>query len=118
MYAGATERIDAQLDPRTSYQVKVNDIFQIVHVGIQEIVTVGRRRLERFFIRNTMNASQSIIQIFVGALLNHAYYVGFRGATVGRIVFVSAIRRRIMRRSDDDAIGQPARATAIISKDR
>ena len=53
----------------------------------------------------------------VGAVLDPAGDVGIGGAAVGRIVFEPAVVRRVVRGSDDDAVGQAVGAAAIVDED-
>ena len=44
--------------------------------------------------------------------------VSVRWSTVGRIVLKAAVARRVMRRRDDDAVGEATLAPAIVVKNR
>src|SRR5262249_25167511 len=47
-----------------------------------------------------------VAQQLVSAALNPLCYVGVSGTTIGRIVLETAVRRRVVRRRDDDAVGE------------
>ena len=61
---------------------------------------------------------EPVAQDLVGALGDHARRVGVGGAAVGRVVLEAAVARRVVRRGDDDAVGQVAVAAAVERQDR
>ena len=67
--------------------------------------------------RHALHSSIVSAQQFVGAILHPARHVGIGRAAVGRIVFEAAVLRRIVRRRDDDAIGETGFASAIVNED-
>ena len=54
----------------------------------------------------TLDVAIVCAQQFVGAVLNPAGDVGIGRAALGRIVFEAAIFGRIVRRGDDDSVGE------------
>ena len=56
-------------------------------------------------------------QQFVGAVLNPAGHIGVGRPAVGRIVFEAAVLGRIVRRRDDDAVGEMILAGAVVNQD-
>jgi hypothetical protein len=55
---------------------------------------------------------------FVGAVLDPARRVGVGRAAVGRVVLEAAVVGRVVGRRDDDAVGQPRLASAVVGEDR
>ena len=75
------------------------------------------RRLERGIERHAFHAGIVAAQQFVRAILHPVGHVRVGRAAVGRIVFEAAVLRRIVRRRDDDAVGQTGLASAIVNND-
>ena len=59
----------------------------------------------------------SVAQQFVGAILNRVRDVRVGRTAICQVVFEAAVSRRIVRRSDDNAIGKALRATLVVRKD-
>ena len=77
-----------------------------------------RRGLERLLERHALHARVVALQQFVRPLLHDVGDVGVGRAAVGRVVFESAVCRRIVRRRDDDAVGEAVVPAAIVRQDR
>ncbi len=111
----AAERVHAQLQTGGADGVQIHDIFQILNIGQNKIVLMGGCRLERRDERHALHAGIIPAQQFVCAILHPACHVGVGGAAVGRIIFEAAVFRRIVRRRDDNAVGQTGFASAIVN---
>ena len=59
-----------------------------------------------------------LAQQFVGPILDPTGDVGVGRAAVGRVVLEAAVFGRIVRRRDDDAVGQVLGAAAVVDEDR
>ena len=77
-----------------------------------------RGRLAGALIRHPRNALHVGFHVGVGGLFDLGRHIRVGRATMRRVVFVSAIFRRIMRRRDDDAIGKSAGPTLVVAQDR
>ena len=77
-----------------------------------------RRRLAGALIRHPRNTLHAGFHIGVRGLFDLAGHVGIGRAAMRRIVFVAAILGRIVRRRDDDAVGEPACPALVVAQDR
>ena len=116
-HAGAAQRIRADVEARAADGVHIQHAAQIVHVCRNIIVAVCCGYLPRALVRHAQNLAQPALQQFVGAVFDPARRAGIRRAAIRRIVFESAIVRRIVRGRDHDAVGQAVRAPAIVGQD-
>ena len=102
--------------PLGADRVDVDDVRQVGDVGVH--VVVALRALQRPGQRHPLHRLEPVAQDLVGALGDHAGGVGVGGAAVGRVVLEAAVARRVVRRGDDDAVGQVAVAAAVERQDR
>ena len=63
-------------------------------------------RLKRCGVGNSFHLAIIFAQQPVGAILDPIGNIGISRATLRRIIFKATVRRRIVRRRDDDAVGQ------------
>ena len=119
-HAGATHRIDAELEPRALDGLDVDDARQVLDVRLEKIVFVRRRRLARLRVRRALDARDARAQELVGARLHDVGDVGVGRPAVGRVVLEAAVARRVVRGRDDDAVGEPAGrcASVVVREDR
>src|SRR5688572_7352742 len=68
--------------------------------------------------RHAEDPAQAVFDARISLPFYPPSHVCVRRSTVGRIVFETAERGRIMRRSDDDAVRQAVLAAAVIRQDR
>ena len=68
--------------------------------------------------RHSRHPAQAVGNEGVGLLFDPFGNVSIRRPAMGRIVFEAAESRRVMRRSDDDAVRETALATAIVGENR
>src|SRR4030095_5510326 len=85
--------------------VHVDDISEILNVGHYEIFLVccvsldGRRKWHAFY-------AAAVAQQFVGPALAPPFYVGVSGPAIGRVVLEASVCRWVVRRRDDNAVGE------------
>src|SRR5271166_4971219 len=77
-----------------------------------------RRGLDGFGEWNSLDPHVPRSQQFVRPVLDPAGHVGIGGAAVGRVVLEASILGRIVRRRDDDAVGEMILvfATAVVNE--
>ena len=113
----AAERVHAEFQTGGANGFHVHDIFQILDVRQNKIFLVRGCGLERGGERHALHAGIISAQQFIRAILHPLGHVGVGRAAVGGIVFEPAVGRRIVRRRDDDAVGETGFATAIVNND-
>ncbi len=107
--AGATQRIDTDLDARVLDGIHIQHVLQIIHIGGDIVVLDHERALERLGERHPFHASQTRFQNGVGTVLHPLGDLPFSGATMGRVVLEATIFRRVVGRSDHHAVGARGR---------
>ena len=107
--AGAAERIDADREPGAGDGVHVDDGGEIVHVGADVVVPWVVRGVSRALVRHARHAARDRPQQrrWRGSRSTRVI-VGVGRAAVRRVVLEAAVLGRIVRRRDDDAVGQAA----------
>ena len=118
MNRGAAQRIDFDFHARRFDQRHIDGITEIGDVGADIVMQMRRRRLAGALIRHPRNAFHGGFHVGVRRLFDLAGHVSIGRAAVRGIVFVAAILRRIVRRRDDDAIGEPAGPALVVAQDR
>jgi hypothetical protein len=114
----AAERIDPQVDLRAANGVHVEHVGEIVNVRIEIVVPVGRGGAKSFLEGNPLHTFEAILEKLVGLRLDPGSDGGFRRSAVWGVVFEPAVMRRIVRRRDDDAVGESRLAPAVVSENR
>ena len=97
-------------------RVHVDDIGQIRDVGVE--IVMALRGAERPGQRHPLDTFETVAQELVGPLGDDAGGVGVRGSTVGRVVLEAAVAGRVVRRRDDDTVGQRGVAAPVVGQDR
>jgi len=118
MHAGAAQRVDGELQARAANGVEVDHLRQPADIGLDEIEALGGGGLERLAVIHALHTLETGDQQRIGALLNPLGHAGVGRAAIGGVVLEAAVARRVVRRRDDDAIGQPAGAAAVVAEDR
>ena len=113
--AGAAQRVGADADLLGTDGVDVDHVRQVVDVGVH--VVVALRGLQGTGQRDPLHGLEPVAQDLVGAFGDHARRVGVGGSAVGRVVLETAVAGRIVRRGDDDAVGQVAVAATVERQD-
>src|SRR4030095_1383823 len=116
-YGGSAKRINADLHASGADGFQTDDLGEILHVGHDEVLRVGCGGLERGFKLDAPNTPVSVAQQFVGAILNRVRDIRVGWTAICQVIFEAAVSRRIVRRSDDNAIGKALRATLVVRKD-
>ena len=114
--AGTAERVGPDADLLGLDGVDVDDVRQVLDVGVHVVVPLGG--LQRPRQRDPLHVGQAAAQNLVGALGDHARGVGVRRSAVGRVVLEPAVSGRVVRRGDDDPVGERTVAPAVELQDR
>ena len=117
VHAGAAQRVDAHADAGGADRVEVDHVAEVGDVASEEVVFVHAGGAPSLGDRQAPDVAEAVRQQGIGLLLDPAGDVGVGRTTVGRIVLEAAIFGRIVRRRDDDAIGEPVPAAAIVHQD-
>ena len=104
----SAERIHADLQTGGANGIHIDDVAEVVDIGRDEILFVSRDGLCSGSAGYAFDAAIAGAQQFIGAVLNPARDVGIGRASFRRIVFEAAIFGRIVRRRDDDSVGERA----------
>jgi hypothetical protein len=75
-------------------------------------------RVERSRERNTLHSGVSRTQKLVRSPLDPLCYLGVGRTAISRVVLEPAILRRVVRRGNDDAVGEVIAARAIVNEYR
>lgn len=118
VHTGAAQRVDSELQARAADGVEVDHPLEPADIGVDEIEALGGGGLERLAVIHALDAIETGDQQRIGALLNPLGHAGVGRAAIGGVVLEAAIARRVVRRRDDDAVGQPAQAAAVVAEDR
>src|SRR6185312_11279255 len=98
-------------------QIQVEDGVQRFYVLIPEIVRMGRPRGQRLFDGDPFYAFQPGSQQLVGLLLDPGGDLVPGRSAIWRIVLKAAVRRRVVRRRDDDAVRHSIPTAAVVFED-
>jgi hypothetical protein len=113
---GSAERIDAEFEVSAANGLGVDDVAQVIHVGKDEILLMGGDGFDGRIEWSALHFLISAVKQVVGAILNPGGDIGIRRPAVWRVVLETAVSRRIVRRSDDDAVGKMIFAAAIVDQ--
>ena len=98
-------------------RLHVHHLFQILDVGQDQVFLVNRRRLDGRGERHSLHLGVAAAQQLVGSTLNPGGDVGVGWTAIGRVVLEAAVFGRIVRGSDDDAVGEVSIAAAVVDED-
>ncbi len=104
----AAQRINAQRQTGFLNRRHINDIRQPFDKWLHQIYRFNVARGHCRIQRDALNALQAARQQRIGAIFYHFSDVGIRRAAIGRIIFNTAIFRRVVRRCNDNTICQRA----------
>ena len=96
-------------------RVDVHHVGQVGDVGVHVVVPLGV--LQRPRQRHPLHLGIAAAQNLVGALGDCTGGVGVGRPTVGWVVLESAVAGRIVRRGDDDPVGQRRTAAPVVGQD-
>ena len=113
-HARPAERVDAELQAGVADRVEVDHRAEFLDVGAHVIAAPHLRVL----VAHAPDAVEPRLEQRVGRLLDPAGHVGVGGPAVRRVVLEAAVAGRVVRRGDDDPVGGPATAAAVVGEDR
>ena len=116
-HAGTAQWVDAQAQIGAADHVEVDDICQVGDIAAHVVVALGGRRRQRLLVVHALDASQVRRQQLVGLGLDPLGHVAVGRAAVGRVVLEAAALRWVVRRGDDDAVGQALLAATVVAED-
>ena len=113
---GASQRVDGHIEAGGTNGVHVNDVPQgPPHKAGQSLP--GAWSLPcRAAGRHALDAGVVRPQQLVGPILNPLRYVRIGRTAIGRVVFEPAVSRGIVRRRDDNAVGQVRLAVPVVNQ--
>ena len=117
VHGGAAERVDRQRQPRAANGIHVDHMAQVVDIGKHEVALMGRVLAHGGLQRQPLHVRIAVAQQRVGAILDPSGDIGIGRPALGRVVLEAAVLRRIVRGRDDDAVGQPVIASAVMDED-
>ena len=113
----AAQRVNANFYASGTDGLEIDNVRQVLHIRHDKIFRVGCCGFESGIEIDAADVFIPGAQQFVGAVLNRVRDVRIRWSSVWQVVFEAAISRWIVRRCDDDAIGDALRAILIVFKD-
>ena len=112
----SSERIHAQLELRAANGFDIHYILQIAHIRQNKIFLVSCSGSKGFFVRSALYIAVAGSHQFIGTILDPGGNVGVGGTAIRRIVFETAICRRIVGRGNDDAIGEVLFPSTVVNQ--
>ena len=117
MHPCAAEWIDADLQAGVADDVEVDDVAEVSHVGVDEVVFLRGRAAARPFERPSRDAVEAGTQQRIRPVLDPAGDRSICRPSVRRVVFEAAVFGWVVRRCNDDAVRQTAGAPAVVTED-
>jgi len=112
----AAERVGADADVGRPDRVHADDRRQVLDVVAHEVVGPdGRLDLGGV---GTLHPGEVVAEQVVGAVLDPSGGLGAGRAPVRRVVLEAAVTGRVVRRRDDDAVGEPVAEQTVEPADR
>ena len=116
--AGPAERVHAQAQPRALDRLHIDDISQIADVRVEIVVPVRRGGAQRLLVWDAFHTFEAALHQLIRPGFDPAGDAAIGRSPSGGVVLEAAVVRRIVRRRDDNAVGQPpARAPAVVAQD-
>ena len=116
--AGPAERVNAQPELRAPDCIDVDHLGDLPRIGIEVVVAMNRGGAKRLRRREAPHTAQLAREELVRPVLDPPGDHRIRWPSVRGVVLEPAVARWIMRRRDDDAVGQTAGAPAVVDEDR
>ena len=113
----AAEGIDGELETGGADGLHVDDMGEVANVGHDHVALLHLAAGASLADARALHVAVAGAEQVVGAVLHPAGDVGVGGAAVGRVVLETAVARGIVGRGDDDAVGQPSVAAAVVGQD-
>ena len=114
--ARAAQRVDAKLQSRVPDRLEVDDACEVADIMAHIIVAVNRGRMAGALIWDAPDVACPAFEQPVGIGLDPAGDGRIGRPARRRVIFEAAIFGRIVRRSEDHAVGKSARTPAIVSE--
>ena len=113
---GSAQRIDRKLEASVANGLHIDNALEIANVRQNEIFLMCARSFDGFVKRDALYLAVCCTQQFVGAILNPAGCVGIGGTAVRRVVLEASVFRRIVRRGDENAVGQMFFTISVVNE--
>ena len=117
--ARPTEGVHAQAKPRALDRRHIDDVPQIADVRVEIVVPVRRGGAQRLLVWDAFHAFEAALQQLIRSGFNPAGDAAIGRSPIWGVVLEPAVVRRIVRRRNDNAVGQaPAHgAPAVVAHD-
>src|SRR5262249_47052356 len=115
-FGGSAEWINPKLQASAPNRVDIDDVPEVLDVGQNKIFLVCCVSFDGCGEWHAFDAGAVASQI-VGAALNPSCYIGVSWTAVGRVIFEATVRRRVVRRRYNNAVGEMLLAVPVIHKD-
>ena len=117
--ARPTEGVHAQAKPRALDRRHIDDVPQIADVRVEIVVPVRGRGAQRLLVWDAFHACEAALHQFIRPGFDPAGDAAIGRSPSGGVVLESAVVRRIVRRRDDNAVGEPSArgAPAVVAQD-
>ncbi len=102
--AGTTHGIGSDVNLGLGNDLHINNAVQVRDIGCHIVVLMNVLCLQRLLYSDSLNRFQLVFKDLVGSILDQVSHISIRRASVGRIVFESSVRGRVMGRSNDYAV--------------
>ena len=113
----AAQRVDSELEPGAANGVHVDNTAQIADIGRDKVLLMRRICLEGGSKAHAPHASIAIAQKLVGPVLDPRGHIGVGRPAVCRVVLEPSVLGWVVRRGDDDTIGEPIAPGAVVNQD-
>ena len=113
--AGPAQRVGADPDACTLDDVEIDDVDQIVHICLLKVIPL--HGFQRLCQRYSLHRAPARTQNLVGARGDRPSGIGIGRATVRRVVLEPAVAGRVMRRGNDDPVGQTRGLALVVPQD-
>src|SRR5665811_1328591 len=116
MHGSAAQRIDSDPDAACANLLHIDNIGEVDHIGHDVIVSMNAGCLARTFQGNATYTVQLPFEEIVRSRFDPAGDIDIGRSAIRRIVFETTIVRRIVRRGDDDAVGQSVPTPLVVGQ--
>ena len=117
LQARPAQRVHTKAQAGSRNGLHVQDFGQVSNIRAYEVIFFYQRRAERSSQMGQLHAAIAFFKIRIGIFFYQVGNVRFSRAAVRRIIFEAAVTRGVMRRSDDNAVGQGRDAPGIPAQD-
>jgi len=113
----AAHRVSAEAQSRGLDRLDIDHVAEVPDVGPDEVVIMDVAGAACGCQVHAAHRLQPLGQDLIGAILDDLGHAGVRRTARGRVVLEAAIRRRIVRRRDHNAISYAALVAAVVGQD-